>query len=92
MKHAKRHGIERQVTAAGVVEETTAEISKILAPEDFEVISFKDGVLKIEANSASAKSEMQLGLSQKFRRKNTIKRIVFVTKSTSFDSFNQSNS
>lgn len=59
-KHAKRLGIEKQVEAVGVVEKATEEIAKYIPREDFEVISFKDGVLKITVNSSAAASEINM--------------------------------
>jgi hypothetical protein len=76
-KHAKRLGISRQVEAVGVVEAATKEIEKYVDSDQFEVISFKDGVLKIGVDSASAKNEIQLKFSQKFKKEWDIKRLVF---------------
>lgn len=59
-KHAKRLGIERQVEAVGVVERATEIIAQYIPKEDFEVISFKDGVLKIVAQSPVLASEIRL--------------------------------
>lgn len=60
--HAKRLGIARQVEAVGVVEAATKEIEKFVPREDFEVVSFKDGNLKVNVNSSSAANEIQLNV------------------------------
>lgn len=59
-KKIKSLGIERQVEAVGVVEAATEEIAKLMPKEDFEIVSFKDGVIKIYTNSSEASSEIQL--------------------------------
>ena len=81
-KHAKRLGIERQVEAVGVVEVAAKEVEKYASKEEFEVISFKEGVLKIGTFSGSAASSIRLGLDQAFLKKYQIKRVVFVEKPT----------
>lgn len=53
-----RLGIARQVEAVGVVEKATEEIAKYIPKEDFEVISFKDGILKISARSSVVAGEI----------------------------------
>lgn len=79
-KHAKRLGIERQVEAVGVVEEATKVISKYIPKEDFEVISFKDGVLKIKTESSAAANEIQLRKGDVIRDVGSVKlvRITFI--------------
>jgi hypothetical protein len=72
-KHAKRLGIDRQVEAVRVVEKTTKIIAKYIPREDFEVVSFKDGALKIWTQSSSASAEI-MGLGNKIKT-NEIKRI-----------------
>lgn len=59
-KKIRSLGIARQVEAAGVVEAATAEIAKYIPREDFEVISFKNGVLKLGVASSATASELQL--------------------------------
>lgn len=59
-KRMKQLGIKRQVDAAGVVEAAEKEIAKILPREDFEVISFKDGTLKVYVVSSPAANELQM--------------------------------
>lgn len=80
-KRIKQLGIERQVEAAGLVEAATAEISNYLAKEDFEVISFKEGILKVVTTSSSAASELNLNSYQVIKNlvnKGQIKRILAV--------------
>jgi hypothetical protein len=78
LKHAKRLGIERQVEAVGVVELATAEIKKIIPEEDFEVISFKDGILKVGTTSGSASSTVRMTLKRDFLEEYKIKRLLFI--------------
>lgn len=59
-KKIKRMGIGRQVTAVGVVECATTEIAKYIPREEFEVISFNRGTLKVGVVSAAIASELQL--------------------------------
>jgi len=59
-KKIKSMGVERQVEAAGVVEAAQKEIAKYIPEEDFEVVSFNRGTLKIKVNSSSAASELQM--------------------------------
>lgn len=54
----KTIGAERQVEAAGIVEAATKEIAKYIPREDFEVISFNRGVLKVGVSSSSVSSEI----------------------------------
>lgn len=76
-----RLGITRQVEAVDIVEKATTEIEKIIPREDFEVVSFKDGVLKIYTPSSSAASQIKLSLSSNFLNSNKIKRLVFTHQS-----------
>lgn len=55
-----RLGVARQVEAAGVVEVATKKIAEFIDPNDFEVISFKDGTLKVAAKNSVVASEIQL--------------------------------
>jgi hypothetical protein len=59
-KRIQELGIERQVEAVGVVEDAVKVIAEILPRQDFEVISFKDGVLKVAVASCAAASELQI--------------------------------
>lgn len=54
----KAIGAERQVEAAGIVEAATKEIAKYIPREDFKVISFNRGVLKVGVSSSSVSSEI----------------------------------
>lgn len=58
-KKIKQLGIERQVEAVGVVEDAVKEITKIVPREDFEVVSYKNEVLKVSVTSSVAASELQ---------------------------------
>lgn len=78
-KRLRSLGVERQVESAGVVEAATAEIAKYIPKEDFEVISFKDGILKVEAPSSAAASELRMSFSTiKKSLGNSVKRIRIV--------------
>lgn len=57
-KKMERMGISRQVEAVGVVERATAEIAKLIPRDDFRVISYKDGVLRVYFISATVASEV----------------------------------
>jgi hypothetical protein len=59
-KKIKQMGAERQVEAAGVVEAAQKEIAKYIPEEDFEVISFNRGTLKVRVRSAVAANEMSI--------------------------------
>lgn len=59
-KKIKQMGAERQVEAAGVVEAAQKELAKYIPEEDFEVISFNRGALKIRARSSVVASEIQI--------------------------------
>ena len=76
-KHAKRLGISKQVEAVGVVEIATKEIARFMPDDVFEVISFNAGNLKIGADSSSVKNEISLNLSPVFKKRYSIKRLVF---------------
>jgi hypothetical protein len=80
-KKFKSLGIERQVEAVGVVEQSQKEIEKIVPKEDFEVISFNRGVLKIGVDSNSLASELRLKIDRNFQKKHGIKRVIFSSKS-----------
>lgn len=53
-------GVARQVEAVVLIESATKEIAKFIDPNDFEVISFKEGVLKVYASSSSAANSLNL--------------------------------
>lgn len=53
-------GIERQVEAVGVVEQAQKEIGKYIPEEDFEVISFNRGTLKVKVKSSVVANEINL--------------------------------
>lgn len=72
-KKIKQMGAERQVEAAGVVEAAQKEIAKYIPEEDFEVISFNRGTLKIKVKSSVVASELQM-ISHKLKN-NMIKNI-----------------
>lgn len=59
-KHAKRLGIDRQVEAVGIVEKAQKEITKYISEEDFEVISYNRGTLKIKVVSSVVANELQM--------------------------------
>ena len=76
-KKIKQLGIERQVEAAGMVEKATAEIAKYIPKEDFEVISFKNGILKVSVKSSSAANELQLNSAEVIKNlEGKIKRVM----------------
>lgn len=77
-KRMNQLGIKRQIDAAGVVEAAGKEIAKILPREDFEVISFKEGALKVYASSSSAANEVSLHKNQLFIKISKIKRLRIV--------------
>jgi hypothetical protein len=81
-KHANRLGISRQVKAVGVVEASNVEISKYIKQEEFEVISFKDGVLKVGTESSSAQNYITLNFSDAIKKEYGIKRFRFEKKPT----------
>lgn len=58
-KKMKQLGIERQVEAAGAVEKATKEITKTINKDDFKVISFNNGIIKIATSSSVVASEIQ---------------------------------
>lgn len=57
-KSLNRLGIARQVEAVGVVEKATKAIAKYVPREDFEVISFSEGKLKVTTTSSVVASEL----------------------------------
>ncbi len=59
-KKLKSLGIARQVEAADVVERAQKELEKYIPKEDFEVISFNRGVLKVKVASSVVASEIQM--------------------------------
>jgi len=59
-KKIRQMGAERQVEAAGVVEAAQKEIAKYIPEEDFEVISFNRGTLKVKVKNSVVASELQL--------------------------------
>lgn len=63
----KRMGIARQVEAVDVVERATKELEKYISKEDFEVISFNRGILKVKVVSSVVASEVQMR-AQKIKR------------------------
>lgn len=75
--HAKRHGIIRQIEAVGVVEAATREVERFILKEDFEIISFKEGTLKIGVDSSVGKNEIALNFSKELKKEHGIKRIRF---------------
>lgn len=60
----ERLGVAKQVEAAVVVEKATEEIAKFIPKEDFEVVSFKDGVLKIKTANSNVSNEIRYRVSQ----------------------------
>lgn len=58
-KKIKQMGATRQVEAAGVIERVQEELEKHIPKEDFEVISFNRGMLKIKAKNSVVASEIQ---------------------------------
>ena len=78
-KRLNQLGIRRQVDAAGVVEAAEKEIAKILPREDFEVISFKNGTLKVFTASSPAANELQLSSAKIHKTSPSIKRIAPVS-------------
>jgi hypothetical protein len=74
-KKISQLGIGRQVEAVGVVEIAQIEIAKIIPKEDFEVISFNGGVLKVKVANSSVSSEISLRLESLRRKIPEIKRI-----------------
>lgn len=84
-----RLGITRQVEAVGVVERAQQEIGKFIPADDFEIISFKDGVLKIGTESTIVNSEIRLReteLKEKIAEKD-LKRFVYKSKQTEKELF-----
>lgn len=73
-KSLNKLGITRQVEAVGVVEQAREEIAKYIPAEDFEVISFKNGTLKIATKSSVVANEIQARIS-KIKKNTLIKRI-----------------
>jgi hypothetical protein len=72
-RHAKILGIEKQVEAVGVVEKATEVIAKYIPREDFEVISFKDGVLKVGVDNNIVGNELALCSNQILKGLKSIK-------------------
>lgn len=62
-KHAKRFGIDRQVEAVGIVERAQKEIAKYIPEEDFEVISYNRGTLKVKVVSSVVANELQIQIN-----------------------------
>lgn len=74
-KSINRLGVSRQVEAVGVVEKATEEIAKFIPREDFEVISFNRGTLKIKATNSAVASEISF-INKKIKSARTgVKRI-----------------
>lgn len=63
-KSINRLGVSRQVEAVGVVEKASEEIAKFIPREDFEVVSFNRGTLKIKAANSAVASEISLQRSK----------------------------
>jgi len=63
-KKFNQMGIGRQVEAVGVVEQATKEIAKYIPQEDFEVVSFNRGTLKIKVANSVVANEIQLYLNK----------------------------
>jgi hypothetical protein len=59
-KKIRQMGAERQVEAAGVVEAAQKEIAKYIPEEDFEVVSFNRGILKVKVKNSVVASEIQM--------------------------------
>lgn len=78
-KVLNRRGIARQVEAVGVVEAATAEIAGFIDPADFEVISFKDGLVKIKVASSVVASEVQFAQPKILGASELIKKIRVVS-------------
>lgn len=74
-KKINRMGISRQVEAAGIVEKARKEIAKYIPEEDFEVISYNRGTLKVKAKSSVVASEIRLRLGAKLTKKISIERV-----------------
>jgi hypothetical protein len=68
-KKIRQMGAERQVEAAGVVEAAQKEIAKYIPEEDFEVVSFNRGTLKVKVKNSVVASELNLNC-------NSIKKII----------------
>ncbi len=51
-------GISKQVEAVDIVERATKEIAKFIPAEDFEVVSFNKGIIKIAVKSSSVANEI----------------------------------
>ena len=76
-KSINRLGVSRQVEAVGVVEKATEEIAKFIPREDFEVISFNRGALKIKAANSAVASEINLQINK--NKVAGIKRVTIMT-------------
>jgi hypothetical protein len=63
-KKLNQMGIGRQVEAVGVVERATTAIAKIIPQEDFEVISFNRGTLKVKVANSAVASELRMNVSK----------------------------
>ena len=61
-------GAERQVEAAGVVEAAQKEIAKYIPKEDFEVVSFNNGVLKIKVSNAVVANEILIKIKNSMKK------------------------
>lgn len=75
-KKINQMGIGRQVEAVGVVEQAAKEIAKYIPTEDFEVVSFNRGTLKVRVQSAAVASEIQMVKTK--INKDPIKRIIIL--------------
>jgi len=72
----KDMGATRQVEAAGVVEAAQKELEKFIPADDFEVVSFNRGTLKIKAKNSVVASEIRLKFEEKNKKKMHIKKII----------------
>jgi hypothetical protein len=70
-----RLGITRQIEAVDIVEKATEEIAKFIPREDFEVISFNRGTLKIKTRHPAVSSEIMMSKSHLLSQLPVIKKI-----------------
>jgi hypothetical protein len=75
-KKINQMGIGRQVEAVGVVEQAAKEIAKYIPQEDFEVVSFNRGTLKIKVANSVVANEVKMASNH--IKKENIKRIITV--------------
>jgi len=75
-KKLNQMGIGRQVEAVGVVERATEEIAKIIPREDFEVVSFNRGTLKVKVANSVVANEIT---AQKNRVINNLEQVKTLT-------------